>query len=177
MITHATLSADRPAGGIGTAHWDQEHTIDLAALAAALAETALGEKFAVLPFHSDATAALTLTNQVATVQGLGNSNRNESYFDASAFTEVRIASRVVTASASTASPRLRIEYSLNGTTWNVVGTDSGGDVIPLTPVGAKHTNWISIPLAARADVIWRIAQIGGDAVADPAVGNTGLHFR
>jgi hypothetical protein len=136
-----------------------------------------GGGISILNFHADATTNLTLTNQVAAVQGLGNSNRNEAYFDATGFSEVRLASRVVTASASTASPRLRIEYSLNGTAWNVVGADSGGDVIPLTPVGAKRTGWIALPLAAQADVIWRIAQIGGDAVADPAIGNTSLQFR
>lgn len=149
----------------------------LAAEVAGLGGGGGGAGISILNFHSDATANLTLTNQTVAVQGLANANRNESYFDASGFTEVRLASRVVTASASVNSPRLRIEYSLNGSTWVVVGADSGGDVIALTPVGAKRTNWITIPEAARADVIWRIGQIGGDAAADPALGNTSLQFR
>lgn len=135
-----------------------------------------GSGVSILNFHSDSTTNLTLTNQVATLQGLANSNRNESYFDATGFTEVRLAARVVAASASAASPRLRIEY-FNGSAWVVVGSDSGGDVIPLIPAAAKRTNWITLPEAARADVIWRIAQIGGDGVADPALGNISLQFR
>jgi hypothetical protein len=135
-----------------------------------------GSGISILNFHSDASVNLTLTNQAATLQSLGNSNRNESYFDATGFTQVRLAARVVTASASTASPRLRIEY-FNGSAWVIVGSDSGGDVISLGSAAAKRTNWIALPEAARADVIWRIAQIGGDAVADPAIGNTSLQFR
>lgn len=83
-----------------------------------------GSGISILNFHSDATAALTLTNQVVSEQGLANSNRNEAYFDATNFTQVRVVTRVVTLSAS-ANARLIPQYSTNGTAWTTIGTGTG----------------------------------------------------
>jgi hypothetical protein len=136
-----------------------------------------GSGISILNFHADATANLTLTNQVATEQGLGNSNRNESYFDATSFTQVRVVTRVVTLSAA-ANARLIPQYSTNGTSWTTIGSGTGTQSASLaTPAGNKKSDWITLPAGAKGDVMFRIAQIGGDGAADPAVGTTSLQFK
>jgi hypothetical protein len=137
-----------------------------------------GGGISVVTFHADAGVNITLTNQAAGELSLASSNRNEVWFDGTGFTEARIVGRVVTPSASAASPRLRAQYSLTGTGgWTTLGSDSGNDVIGLGSAGAKRTDWLALPAEARADVVWRIAQIGGDGAADPAIGNLTLQFR
>lgn len=134
---------------------------------------------ATVILHSDGGANLTLTNQANAEQGLGNSNRNEAYFDAANFTQVRVVARVVTASAAANSPRLYPQYSTNGTSFTTIGagTTASGEVVPLIPAGAKKSNWITLPAGAKADVIFRIAMNGGDGVADPALGFVALQFK
>jgi hypothetical protein len=134
---------------------------------------------AVINFHADAGANLTLTNQTNAELQLGGSTRNEMRFDASFYSQVRIAGRLETLSASVNNPRLYPQY-FNGSTWVTVGAGtiaSGEAFSMLTPAGSKFTNWITIPAAAQTDVLWRIAQNGGDGAADPALGNLSLQFR
>jgi hypothetical protein len=105
--------------------------------------------------------------------------RNQAFFDASNFTQVRVAAVVVTASASANSPRLYPQY-FNGSAWVTIGagTVASGDAVSMaTSTGAKKSNWIDLPVGAQADVAFRVAAHGGDGAADPALGNTSLQFR
>lgn len=162
------LSLKGAAGDVGPAGSDGQDGVDGSPGAASIA---------TVIFHSDAGANLTLTNQANAEQGLGNSNRNEAYFDATNFTQARVVARVVTASAAANSPRLYPQYSTNGTSFTTIGTGTGTNTIPLTPVGAKKSDWITLPVGAKADVIWRIAMNGGDGAADPALGFVALQFK
>lgn len=134
---------------------------------------------AVLPFHCNAGGALTLTNQANAEQYLGNTGRNETYFDSTNFTQVRVVANVATISASINIPRLYPQYNL-GAGWVTVG-DGGivsGNALDLaTPTGVKRGTWITVPTAAKTDCRWRIAQNGGDGVADPVLGMVALQFR
>lgn len=129
---------------------------------------------ATVIFHSDATANLTLTNQANSEQGLGNSNRNEAFFDATNFTQVRVVARVVTLGAATA--RLYPQY-WNGSAFTTVGTGTGAQSASLAAQAAVRSDWITLPAGAKADVIWRIAQNGGNGTADPALGFVALQFK
>lgn len=136
---------------------------------------------AVVPlmFHSNGGQNLTLTNQANGEQYLGNSGRNEIYFDASAFTQVRIVGVLLVVSASVNTPRLYPQYNL-GSAWVTVGDGgivSGNALSLATPANVKRGTWIDVPLAAKVDARWRIAQNGGDGVADPALGMVALQFR
>lgn len=138
-----------------------------------------GGGVSILNFHSNASGNATLTNQANAEQFLANASRNELFYDASNYTEVRIAATLVTASASVNSPRLYPQY-WNGTAWTTIGggTIASGDAITMAaPIGAKITNWIALPAGANADVRFRIAQNGGDGAADPAFGTISLQFR
>jgi hypothetical protein len=130
---------------------------------------------AVLNFHADATANLTLTNQANAEQGLGNSNRNETKFDGSNFTQVRVAARIVTAGAATA--RLYPQFSTDGSAFTTIGSGTGGDSASMAAPGAVASGWINLPAGAKADVVFRIAQNGGNGTADPALGSVALQFK
>jgi hypothetical protein len=136
-----------------------------------------GNGISILTFHADLGTTITLTNQANALQGLGNNGRNECYFDATNFTQVRVCARLVTSSASPNSPRLYPQY-FDGLAWVTVGTGAGSQSVSMAnPTGNKRSDWITIPAGGKADVIWRIAQDGGDGVADPALGATCLQFR
>ena len=191
MTYRAGMLAWTGGGSSGSSAWDDitgkpstfspsahSHAIsDVTGLQTALDGKQASGVVASLMFHSDAGANLTLTNQVAGEQGLANTARNEAYFDAAGFVQVRLCASIVTASASTASPRLYVQYH-NGSAWTTVGTGSGTQAVSMaTPTGAKRSDWLDIPAGAKADVRWRVAQIGGDGAADPALGNISLQFR
>lgn len=103
-------------------------------------------------------------------------------FDASAYQFVRISVYVRIASTSVNSPRLYPQYSTdNGSSWITIGagTIASGDAISLEPPGSinKITNWIALPAGAKADVIFRIAQNGGDGINDPQLTAGRLQFK
>lgn len=137
------------------------------------------KRVTVLPFHNDAGANATFTNQANAEQYLANSARNESYFDAEGFTECRLVANVVASSVSVNTPRIYPQYNL-GAGWVTIGDGSivSGQALSLAaPTGVKRGVWMAVPVAARTDVRWRIAMNGGDGVADPALGMTALQFR
>lgn len=125
------------------------------------------------------TASLVLTNQTLAVQFLGNSGGPIVKFDARRFTQIRITTRHITNGAANA--RLYPSYSVDGTTFTNPGTTTAGhaDTISLGTgaVASKSSAWITLPLEARADILFAIRQEGGDGALDPAVGNTYIDFR
>lgn len=132
----------------------------------------------VLNFHADGGANCTLTNQANSEQYLANSARNESQFDTTDYTQVRLVAYVITASASVNSPRLYPQY-WSGSAWTTIGagTTASGEAVALTPTGIKATSWIDLPAGAIGDKRFRIGQNGGDGAADPALGNVSLQFK
>lgn len=115
---------------------------------------------------------LTLTNQAQAESELANLQGSSTILQDTLgrFNKVRLTCRVTTLSASANTPILYIQYSLNATTWVTIGSGAGADVISLSSTGQKATNWLNIPAGALLnDVYFRIAQAGGDAVADPVV--------
>ena len=133
----------------------------------------------VVPFHSDATANVTMTNQAVAEAFLGNSNRNITKVDLTSLTQCRLIARVVTASTSVNNPRLVLEYHTAFTT--TVGTFQtiGATAVQaaLTPVGISDSGWINLVAGAKADIFLTVLQVGGDAAADPAVAMVMAHFR
>lgn len=123
---------------------------------------------------------LTLTNQANSEDYLGTASIYRLRIDASAFTSVRVAALVTTLSGSANSPRLYPQYTTDLTAasgWTTIGTGAGGDVIALASTGGKVTNFLTLPGAAKSDVLFRVAMHGGDGAADPAVNNVLLQFK
>jgi hypothetical protein len=133
-----------------------------------------------VPIHADATANITLTNQPSTEQFLANSNRNIIRVDLSTATDVQLVARVVTGSASVNSPRLRVMYATTFTTalgsYTTIGTTEVA--CSLTTAGVAASGWVPLVTGAKITACYvAVTQIGGDGVADPALGNITLWIR
>lgn len=141
-----------------------------------------GYPILTLPIHADATANITLTNQVSTDQFLGNSNRNIYRVDLTGYSEVRLTARVITGSASANSPRIVLRYrtAFSTTIGNWTSTqDIGSSEVScsMTTAGVIMSSWISLVSGAKADVYLSVIQTGGDATADPVLGPIYACFR
>lgn len=127
-------------------------------------------------------SSTTLTTQANSEQYIVNNGRNQTKFDATYYTQVRLVVYVGTASASANNPRLYPQYSTDGSSWTTIGagTIASGDAASMftgTSGTVQVTNWITLPGGAQADVWFRPAQNGGDASASPAIANVRLQFR
>ena len=133
----------------------------------------------ILPFHADATANITLTNQANAEQFLGNSNRNIQKADLTSYTQVRLTARVITASASVNSPRLYVEYytSFTTTVGTFIAIGASAANASLSAAGLVDSGWINLVTGAKADIFITVLQNGGDGAADPALGPVTVHFK
>lgn len=121
--------------------------------------------------------AVSLTNQaVAELEFPNGSTGNRVKFDGTYFSQARLVARVNGLSPSTNDPRLYLQWSTDESSWTTLGTGTGTQAISMSTVGTKATDWINLPSGAKADVFWRVAQIGGDAAADPFIGNMSMEL-
>lgn len=130
-----------------------------------------GNQVSVITVHGDASANLVLTNHPNSEQALSNSNRSAVRVNTTAFSEARLTCVVMASSASVNNPRIYFQYSSDGVNWN------GSTEISLSSTGAKETAWVTLPGGAIGDVFVRVAQNGGDGVADPALGTVTIQLR
>ena len=135
-----------------------------------------------LPIHSDASASITMTNQALAEQFFGNNNRVIRQADLSDFTQCRMVAQVTTNSASANNPRLLLKgrngaYSTTVGDYITLGV-SGAEVgCSLSAATMVDTGWKNMNTTARTDIFFTVTQVGGDAVADPVVGNVMAYFR
>lgn len=128
------------------------------------------------------TAPVTLTDQAAAL-GYFNQDNGKIYIaDLSAFEQVRLTARIKTASASAASPRLRLGYntSFQTTAASVVqlGRTSLVEASMFTGTNMGDSGWLDLAPGAQIDNCYlALLMIGGDATADPAVDAVMAHFR
>jgi hypothetical protein len=133
----------------------------------------------LVPFHTDATANVTLTNQANSAQFLANSNRNITRVDLTGYTQARLVCRVVTGSASVNNPRIyaryRTAFSTTATDYLLMGTSE--IECSLSATGVIDSGWIDLVAGAQADVFLTVIQNGGDGAADPALGMVTIRFK
>jgi hypothetical protein len=110
-------------------------------------------------------AAQAITNMPAADQEFLLGSTNYRYpAELTGFTQARVVAQVTAASAANA--KLRLQYSLdNGGSW----TDAGPELALAGAAGWKRGAWTTLAVGARADVLLRLMQSGGDGSADPAV--------
>ncbi len=132
-----------------------------------------------IPFHSDGSGPIVLTNQANSTQFLANSDSNIAKLDLSRFTQVKLTARVTVGSASANSPKIALKYSTSYTTTAASYSDIGTSAVEvsLTTATLVDTGWIDLATSAKAEVFVAIIQTGGDGAADPRVGLTHAHFR
>lgn len=148
------------------------------------ANASLTNVMAVLPFLTSPSAANAITNQPVAETYYLSSNRHVKRFDATKFTAARLVGNVTVGSASVNSPRLYIKWIAAftaGTTlvgdFTTLGTGTGSETLSLVSVATDESDWITLPAGATADVFWCIAEIGGDANADPSLGMLEIQFK
>jgi hypothetical protein len=138
-----------------------------------------GPSLLTIPFHADATASITLTNQANSEGFLASNNRNIQRFDLTGFTQAKLVSRVVTASASVNSPRLELQYatSFTVTVGSYLDIAASPLSLSLSAAGVIDTGWVNLVAGAKANVYLTVTQNGGDGVADPALGPVTAYFK
>lgn len=120
---------------------------------------------------------LVLTNHPNAEQDVQNSVRYRKTLDLDRYQHFRLLGRVVTASASANNPRLYAQYSTDDAAWNALEA-AGSSVLTMVATGIKDTGWLSLAAGALVTSIHvRVAQNGGDGVADPAWGYLLFVFR
>lgn len=149
-------------------------------LVSSLSGTSTGQTITTIDFHSNASASVTLTNQALAEQFFGNNNRVIKRVNLSNALQLRLITRVVTGSISINNPRLILKYK-TGAFSTVVGDYINAGITEiatsLTSAGISESSWIDIAPLAKGDVYLTITQIGGDAAADPVVGNTFVEIK
>jgi hypothetical protein len=114
------------------------------------------------------TAALTVTNIPAALTDLSAAIRP--VVDLRPFTKVRLSANVTTATA-VGTPELRLQYSLDNSTFAYFDATESGPAVSTVGTGVKSSEWETIPEAARkANITLRAVTIGGDAAEDPILG-------
>lgn len=149
-------------------------------LVSSLSGVSTGVTITTIDFHSDASASVTLTNQVLAEQFLANNNRVIKRVNLSNALQLRLITRVVTSSASINNPRLILKYktgAFSTTVGDYINVGITEIATSLTSVGISESSWIDITPLAKEDVYLTITQIGGDGAADPAVGNTFVEIK
>ena len=132
-----------------------------------------------LPFHADASANVTLTNQAVAETFFANNTRNIIKAELADRTEVRLLSRVMTPSTSVNNPRLLVEWATAFTTTLTSFANIGTSPVQvsLAAAGFLDSGWGPLAPAAKGTGYVTVLQIGGNAADDPAVGPTYVDFR
>lgn len=131
--------------------------------------------------HGDAGANFVMTNATLAERFAGNTSRTIFLVDLEGYTQVRLRANQQITSASVNTPIFRAKYYTSYTTTpsNFLQLGESEQVeISLTGTGYRDTGWISLALAARTSNIFiGFTELGGDGVADPALGATDILFR
>ena len=101
--------------------------------------------------------------------------------DLEGYTQVRLRANQQTTSASANTPRFRAKYYTTYTTTvgNFIQLGESAQVeFSLTGTGYRDTGWMDLAMAARiTGCCIGFTDLGGDGVADPALGATDILFR
>jgi hypothetical protein len=131
--------------------------------------------------HGDASANFAMTNATLAERWAGNTSRHLFMVDLLGYTQVRLRGNKMVGSASVNTPLFRAKYytSFNTTVGNFLQLGLSGQVeFSMTATGYGDTGWMNLATAARTTGICiGFTELGGDGVADPALGATDIIFR
>jgi hypothetical protein len=125
-------------------------------------------------------AGQTVTSQPSAERFYGNSSKNMILLDLSGYTQVRMVTRVTTASASANSPRYTVKYrtTYDASISNFIDIGTSEVSTSLTSTGLISSGWINLATEAKAnDVYVILSEVGGDASASPITGIVMLYFK
>jgi hypothetical protein len=88
--------------------------------------------------------------------------------------EARLIVNVETAGAATA--KLRVQYSIDQSSWSYLD-GSAGPSVDINTTGLKVSSWVSIAAGAKGDRFLRLVGLDGNDTADPAFGLVLVQFK
>lgn len=129
--------------------------------------------------HGDASANFAMNNATLAERLAGNTSRHIFMVDLAGYTQVRLRSNKMVAGISTA--RFRAKYFTTFTTivGNFITLGELGEIeINMSAIGYEDTGWVNMAAGARINgCCIGFTELGGDGVADPALGATDILFR
>ena len=132
-------------------------------------------------FHAAASGNFVMTNATLAERFAGNTTRHLFMVDLLGYKQVRLRANKQVGSASVNTPLFRVKYysSYNTTVTNFLQLGASAQVeISMTSTGYTDTGWIDMATGARQNGICiGFTELGGDGVADPALGATDILFR
>lgn len=131
--------------------------------------------------HGDAGANFVMTNATLAERFAGNTTRHIFLVDLAGYSQVRMRTNIMVASASAGTPTFRVRYytGYSATFANYLQLGASAHVdISLASTGYVDTGWINMAAGAKADgVAIAFCELGGDGAIDPALGATDILFR
>lgn len=107
-----------------------------------------------------------------------NSTRAVSRFDLTDYTEARLICNVqILGAVSGIQVNLQYHTAFSATASDYTPIGTSAIACSLEATGLITSAWVPLVAAARADVVLAVIQVGGDAAADPSIGNLRAQFR
>ena len=135
----------------------------------------------IIPVHADGGANFAMSNATQAERFAGNSSRHLFVMDLVGYTQVRMIVNKMVGSASVNTPIFRAKYytEYNTTVANFLQLGSAAQVeVSMVAAGYADTGWMFLAAGARIDgCCIGFTELGGDGVADPALGFTQVWFR
>lgn len=129
--------------------------------------------------HADAGANFVMTNATLAERFAGNSTRAIFLVDLEGYSQVRM--RVNKQVVGTAGSLFRAKYynSFSASVVNYLQLGASSQVeVSLAATGYADTGWVNLATGAKINGCYiAFTELGGDAVADPAIGATDILFR
>jgi hypothetical protein len=119
---------------------------------------------------------MSWTNQPAALAELDGSTYYRTKQDMTNALQARLIVNVAVAGAATPA-KLRVQYSIDQTTWRYLDGTAGPSVNINSPTGLKVSSWASLEPGAKADVFLRVVGLDGDDTADPQFGLALVQFK
>ncbi len=119
-------------------------------------------------------ANATWTDMPSALTEFNGSSRYRFWVDLTYATEMRLC--VSVGVAGEASAELRVQYSLDNSSFSYVDNVSG-PAVSISAGGLYKSSWVSITAAAKADVVLRVIGINGNGATDPSFGAIHIQYR
>jgi hypothetical protein len=161
-ITHAysATGADSGDARISSSEWNAAHN---------------SPEWQMLFNSSGAGGQQPFTNMPAALTDLASSTANRVPMDLTRCNQVALFASVDV--IGNAGAQFRAQYSTDsGANWNYFDGGTGPSVA-VDSLGFKDSGLVTMVAGAKADVLVRVAGIGGNGVLDPTFGIVGLRFR
>lgn len=129
--------------------------------------------------HADAGANFAMTNATLAERFAGNSSRTIFSVDLEGYTQVRFRVNKMVVGTAGALFRARYYTSYSTVVGNYLQLGASAQVeVSMAAVGYADTGWVNLAAGAQIpDCYICFTELGGDGVADPAVGATDILFR